>query len=68
MSGRLSTQPWWRGIPPGATVYYTTPQGQSGKGKVVMALPTHVVTRVKNSPVVVNERNYVKHTVPRKKS
>ena len=43
-------------------VHYKTPQGQHGKGKVVLRYDTHVViNRGKGQPQVVNDRNYVKH-------
>jgi hypothetical protein len=46
----------------GDTVHYSTPQGQYGKGKVVIHGGTHVViNRGKGQPQVVNDNNYVKH-------
>jgi hypothetical protein len=49
-------------VKPGDMVHYKTPQGQHGKGKVVLRYDTHVVVnRGKGQPQVVNDRNYVKH-------
>jgi hypothetical protein len=49
-------------VKPGDMVHYQTPQGQHGKGKVVLRYDTHVVVnRGKGQPQVVNDRNYVKH-------
>lgn len=49
-------------VKPGDTVHYSTPQGQSGKGKVVLRYDTHVVVnRGKGQPQVVNDKNYIKH-------
>lgn len=49
-------------VKPGDTVHYLTPQGQRGKGKVVLKYDTHVVVnRGKGQPQVVNDKNYVKH-------
>lgn len=48
----------------GDTVHYLTPQGQNGKGKVVIKHESgsHVViNRGKGQPQVVNDKNYVKH-------
>jgi hypothetical protein len=48
----------------GDTVHYSTPQGQYGKGKVVIKHESgsHVViNRGKGQPQVVNDKNYVKH-------
>jgi hypothetical protein len=48
----------------GDTVHYSTPQGQYGKGKVVIKHESgsHVViNRGKGQPQVVNDNNYVKH-------
>jgi hypothetical protein len=46
----------------GDTVHYSTPQGQYGKGKVVIHAGSHVViNRGKGQPQVVNDNNYVKH-------
>jgi hypothetical protein len=49
-------------VKPGDMVHYKTPQGQHGKGKVVLRYDTHVVVnRGKGQPQVVNDNNYVKH-------
>ena len=49
-------------VKPGDVVHYSTPQGQYGKGKVVLRYDTHVVVnRGKGQPQVVNDKNYVKH-------
>jgi hypothetical protein len=49
-------------VKPGDMVHYKTPQGQHGKGKVVLRYDTHVVVnRGKGQPQVVNDKNYVKH-------
>lgn len=49
-------------VKPGDVVHYKTPQGQHGKGKVVLRYDTHVVVnRGKGQPQVVNDNNYVKH-------
>jgi hypothetical protein len=49
-------------VKPGDTVHYSTPQGQYGRGKVVLRYDTHVViNRGKGQPQVVNDNNYVKH-------
>lgn len=71
----FSTKPWWRGIAPGDTVHYSTPQGNPGKGRVVMSLPTHVVLNAggrHGTPKVVDEGNFISHKAvvarqPRKK-
>ena len=64
----LSTKPWWRNIAPGSTVHYSTPQGQRGKGRVVMSLPTHLVLNCggpHGTPGLVDDANYISHTTPR---
>lgn len=64
----LSTKPWWRNIAPGSTVHYSTPQGQRGKGRVVMSLPTHLVLNIggqHGTPKVVDDSNYIRHTTTR---
>jgi len=57
-------KPWWRGISPGDTVRYSTPQGGQGKGKVTIAARTHVVLNTggrHGTPKVVDDSNYVSH-------
>ena len=48
-------------VKPGDVVHYSTPQGQYGKGKVVLKYDAHVVVSRKGQPQVVNDKNYVKH-------
>jgi hypothetical protein len=54
----------------GDTVHYSTPQGQTGKGKTVIKVTgSHVViNRGKGQPQVVTPKNYIKHTKNRGKS
>lgn len=64
----FSTRTWWRDIAPGSTVHYSTPQGQRGKGRVVMSLPTHLVLNIggrHGTPKVVDDNNYISHTTPK---
>lgn len=52
-------------IKPGDTVHYSTPQGQTGKGKVVMNRGTHLVLNAGGKhgrPQVVTDKNYIKHS------
>jgi hypothetical protein len=50
----------------GHTVHYKTPQGQTGKGKVVMKGPAGwVINRGKGQPQVVNKDNFLKTIAPR---
>jgi hypothetical protein len=49
----------------GDTVHYSTPQGQSGKGKVVIHKGTHLVLNAGGKhgrPQVVTDKNYIKHS------
>lgn len=52
-------------VKPGDTVHYSTPQGQTGKGKVVMNRGTHLVLNAGGRygrPQVVTDKNYIKHS------
>ena len=49
----------------GDIVHYSTPQGQSGKGKVVIHKGTHLVLNAGGKhgrPQVVTDKNYIKHS------
>jgi hypothetical protein len=55
---------WWRGIAPGDSVTYVTPQGNTRSGKVVISTATHVVLNAggkHGTPAVVDEHNYSSH-------
>lgn len=59
----------WRGIRPGDTVHYSTPQGNKAKGVVRISTSTHVVLNGggrHGTPVVVDENNFMSHTLARK--
>ena len=49
----------------GDTVHYSTPQGQTGRGKVVIHKGTHLVLNAGGKhgrPQVVTDKNYIKHS------
>ncbi len=53
----------WREARAGDTVWYKTPQGQQGRGRVVMRFTTHVVLNIggrHGTPMVVNDKNFVR--------
>lgn len=67
MTSIFSERPWWRGIAPGSTVTYSTPQGNVRSGKVVISTPTHVVLNTggrHGTTAVVNDGNYLMHKEP----
>jgi len=55
---------YWKGITPGDTVKFATPQGGMRTGKVVMAFAHHVVLNTGGrygTPAVVDDKNYMNH-------
>lgn len=68
---RLTYGPTFMGIRPGEMVTYSTPQGQTRRGRAVLADSDHVVVNAggrHGTPQVVNSKNYLGHTVTGTKS